>query len=340
MNTMKIGKQTVKLENPPYIIQSAAVVGVKEGEGPLRDSFDKILHDDTFGMDTWEASESKMQREAATLAMEKAGLMPEDFDYLLAGDLMNQCVATHYGIRDFNIPFLGLYGACSTMTESLSLASMLISAGYGRYAAAMTSSHFCSAEKQFRYPLEYGGQRPPTAQWTVTGSGCAIVAAEGTGPRVTHVTTGKIVDMGVTDINNMGSAMAPAAIDTLSALFRDTKTEPSEYDAVFTGDLGKTGSEILVEQLKAEGFDISGIHNDCGLMIFNLDEQDVHAGGSGCGCMGSVLCGHILKEMRGGKYKKIIAMATGALMNPTVVLQGESIPGIAHAVIIEAQKGR
>lgn len=336
MNTMKIGKQTVKLENPPFIIQSAAVVGVKEGEGPLCASFDEILHDDRFGMETWEASESKMQREAATLAMEKAGLKPEDFDYLLAGDLMNQCVATHYGIRDFNIPFFGLYGACSTMTESLSLAAMLISAGFGKYAAAMTSSHFCSAEKQFRYPLEYGGQRPPTAQWTVTGSGCAIVAAEGKGPRITHVTTGKIVDMGVTDINNMGSAMAPAAIDTLSTLFRDTKTKPSEYDAVFTGDLGKTGSEILVEQLKEEGFDISGIHNDCGLMIFNLDEQDVHAGGSGCGCMGSVLCGHILKEMRSGKYKKIIAMATGALMNPTVVLQGETIPGIAHAVIIEA----
>lgn len=331
----KKGRQTVKLENPPYIIASAAIAGAKEGEGPLCDDFDEVLRDDRLGMDSWEAAESKLQRETAILALKKAKLKPESVDYALAGDLMNQCVATHYGIRDLNIPFFGLYGACSTMAESLSLGAMLLDGGYGENVIAMTSSHFCSAEKQFRYPLEYGGQRTPTSQWTVTGCGCAVLSTKGGGPRVTYVTTGKMVDMGITDINNMGSAMAPAAIDTLAAHFRDTGFEPKHYDAIFTGDLGTVGSEILVEKLNDEGFDISKIHNDCGKMIFDLEKQDVHAGGSGCGCMGSVLCGHIMNKLREGRYKRILIMATGALMNPTVVLQGESIPGIAHAVAIE-----
>lgn len=326
---------TIKLSAPAYITATAAIVGAKEGEGPLGKSFDMVLTDDRFGEKTWEAAESRLQKETAQLAMNKAHLKPSDMDYLFAGDLMNQCVATHYGVRDFNIPFFGLYGACSTMTESLSLAAVFTSAGYSENSLAMTSSHFCSAEKQFRYPLEYGGQRPPTAQWTTTGAGCAVVSAKGSGMCITHITTGKIVDMGITDINNMGSAMAPAAVDTLSHLFRETGFSPNDFDGIFTGDLGVIGSEILIEKLIEEGFDISRNHNDCGKMLFDIDRQDVHSGASGCGCMGSVLCGHILPRMKEGKYKRIIAMATGALMNPTVVLQGESIPGIAHAVIIE-----
>ncbi len=333
----KSGKQTVRFENPPCIRESASIGGFKEGHGPLAESFDEILKDDTFGTKTWEAAESKIQHHTLALALNKAGLQPDDIDFVLAGDLMNQCVATHYGIRDFNIPFLGMYGACSTMTESLSVAAMIVSGGFAKNVAAMTSSHFCSAEKQFRYPLEYGGQRAPSAQWTVTGGGCCIVSSEGKGPKITHATIGKIVDLGITDISNMGSAMAPAAIDTLNTLFSDTGYSPKDFDGIFTGDLGTIGSEILVEKLGEDGYDISSVHNDCGVMIFDIKKQDVHSGGSGCGCMGSVLCGHILKNMREKKQRRIIAMATGALMNPTVVLQGESIPGIAHAVIIENQ---
>ncbi len=331
----KIGKQTLIFENPPCIKASGSVVGVKEGNGPLKEDFDVILKDDSFGADTWEAAESKIQHEAFQVALSKAKLKPSEVDFILAGDLMNQCVATHYGIRDFNVPFLGMYGACSTMVESLCVASALVAGGFGTNVAAMTSSHFCSAEKQFRYPLEYGAQRAPTAQWTVTGSGCAIVSPEGSNITVTHATIGKIVDLGITDILNMGAAMAPAAIDTLTALFEDTKTSPADYDGIFTGDLGVLGSDILMELMNKDGYDISSVHNDCGKMIYDIKGQDVHSGGSGCGCMGSVLCGHILNEMKSGKRKKIIAMATGALMNPTVVLQGQSIPGIAHAVIIE-----
>lgn len=331
----RVGKRTVCFKNTPYIRESAAIVGVKEGEGPLYKSFDEILKDDAFGADTWEAAESKIQHQLMAVVLSKAKMKAEDIDYVLAGDLMNQCVATHYGIRDYNIPFIGMYGACSTMTESMCVASMLVSGGFANNAAAMTSSHFCSAEKQFRYPLEYGGQRAPSAQWTVTGGGCAIISNEPSPLKITHVTIGKIVDLGITDISNMGSAMAPAAIDTLSALFSDTGTKPCDYDGIFTGDLGVVGSEILVEKLGEDGYDIKIQHNDCGKMIFDLKKQDVHSGGSGCGCMGSVLCGHILNEMKQGKYNRIIAMATGALMNPTVVLQGESIPGIAHAIVIE-----
>ena len=331
----KIGKQTLIFEKPPCIKAAGSVVGVKEGNGPLSEYFDTILKDDAFGADTWEAAESKIQHQAFQVALSKAKLTAQDVDLIFAGDLMNQCVATHYGIRDFNVPFVGMYGACSTMVESLCMASAFVSGGFAENAAAMTSSHFCSAEKQFRYPLEYGSQRAPTAQWTVTGSGCAIVSDKGSDIFVTHATIGKIVDFGITDILNMGAAMAPAAIDTLCTLFRDTDTSPSDYDGIFTGDLGVLGSDILMDLIKKEGYDISSVHNDCGKMIFDIKGQDVHCGGSGCGCMATVLCGHILKEMEKGKYKKIIAMATGALMNPTVVLQGQSIPGIAHAVIIE-----
>lgn len=332
----RLGKQTVTFGEPATILETAAIVGQKEGEGPIAQSFDIILEDDKFGEETWEKSESRLQREAALTALKKAKLTPADINYVLAGDLLNQCVGAHYGMRDLEIPFLGLYGACSTMAESLSIGSMLISGGYADYAMCVTSSHFCSAEKQFRYPLEYGGQRAPSAQWTVTGAGCAVLAKDGDGPKITHVTTGKIIDMGVSDLNNMGAAMAPAAIDTLTAHFEDTGLKAGDYDLILTGDLGLIGSDILEELMLEEGYDIRENHNDCGKIIFDIEKQDVHSGGSGCGCCGSVFCGHIIKEIRSGKYKRVLLIATGALMNPMTVKQGETIPAIAHAVAISA----
>ncbi len=332
----RLGKQTVTFGEPATILETAAIVGQKEGEGPIAQSFDIILEDDKFGEETWEKSESRLQREAALTALKKAKLTPADINYVLAGDLLNQCVGAHYGMRDLEIPFLGLYGACSTMAESLSIGSMLISGGYADYTMCVTSSHFCSAEKQFRYPLEYGGQRAPSAQWTVTGAGCAVLAKDGDGPKITHVTTGKIIDMGVSDLNNMGAAMAPAAIDTLTTHFEDTGLKADDYDLILTGDLGLIGSDILEELMLEEGYDIRENHNDCGKIIFDIEKQDVHSGGSGCGCCGSVFCGHIIKEIRSGKYKRVLLIATGALMNPMTVKQGETIPAIAHAVAISA----
>ncbi len=334
MNT-RIGTQTVKIENPPVILETASIAGVKEGEGPLGSTFDKVLTDDTLGEKTWEKSESTLQRQTALLALEKARLKQSDINYILAGDLLNQCVGAHYSVRDLDIPFFGLYGACSTMTESMSIGSMLIGGGCADYVMCLTSSHFCSSERQFRNPLEYGGQRTPSAQWTVTGAGCAVLSSHGDGPRVTHVTTGKVIDKGVTDISNMGAAMAPAAIDTLLAHFADTGAKPDEYDMILTGDLGVIGSDILCELMLKEGFDIRKNHRDCGKLIYDIEAQDVHAGGSGCGCCGSVFCGYIFGELKKRNLKKILVMATGALMNPMVVEQGESIPAIAHAVTIE-----
>lgn len=332
---IKLGKQTIKFSSPPVIIASAAIGGAKEGEGPLAADFDMIVSDDKMGQKSWDLAEGAFQSTAIELALKKAKLKNSNIDYVLSGDLQNQCVAAHYGLRDTNIPFFGLYGACSTMIESMSLASILVGSGYANNAVCLTSSHFCSAEKQFRNPLEYGGQRTPTSQWTVTGSGAAVLSAAGEGPKVTHVTTGRIVDKGITDINNMGAAMAPAAIDTISSHFRDTGRKPSDYDLILTGDLGIIGSKILCDLIKDEGYDIDAVHNDCGKMIYYIKEQDVHAGASGCGCCATVLCGHIMKEMRSGRYKRILVAATGALMNPLTVEQGESIPAISHAVAIE-----
>lgn len=331
----RLGRQTVKLENPPTIFETASIVGQKEGEGPLKNTFDLILDDDTLGEKSWECSESALQKRTAQLALEKSGLKEENIDYILAGDLLNQCVGIHYSVRDFDIPFYGLYGACSTMVESISLGSMLISGGYADRIMCLTSSHFCSSEKQFRNPLEYGGQRTPSAQWTVTGSGCMILSADGQGPHITEVTTGKVIDKGVTDITNMGAAMAPAALSTLIAHFDDTKKKPDDYDIILTGDLGVVGSDILIDLSLKEGIDIRTKHKDCGKMIYDTEKQDVHAGGSGCGCCGSVLCGYIYRELRKHKLNKILVMATGALMNTMIVQQGESIPAIAHAVAIE-----
>ncbi len=334
----RLGKQTVFLQNPPTIYETAATVGAKEGKGPLADCFDVVLEDDYYGEQTWEKAESRLQKENSFLAIQKAGLTPDDIDYILAGDLLNQCVGTHYGLRDLGIPFFGLYGACSTMVESMSLASMILDGDFANYIAAVTSSHFCASEKQFRNPLEYGGQRTPSAQWTVTGTGCAILSREGSGPFITHITTGKIIDMGITDVSNMGAAMAPAAYDTIKAHFEDTGFKPQDYDLILTGDLGIVGSNILVDMMCKSGYDMHANHNDCGKMIFDIEKQDVHAGASGCGCIGSVFCGHIFKELKKGRLNNILVIATGALMNTSIVQQGESIPSIAHAVRITAKR--
>ncbi|MGN1001670.1 MAG: stage V sporulation protein AD [Oscillospiraceae bacterium] len=335
MSGKHIGKQTVQLQNPPVIAAGAAVVGKKEGEGPLRERFDYISQDSYFGQKSWEKAESTMLKQCFGLACDKAGLAPSSLQYILAGDLLNQCTGSSFAVRDSNVPFFGLYGACSTMGESLSLAAMLIDGGFADTVCAMTSSHFCSAERQFRLPLEYGGQRTPTAQWTVTGAGALILKNSGSGPHVTHITTGKIMDAGVTDANNMGGAMAPAAYETLKAHFEDTGRIPGYYDAVITGDLGQFGHEILEDLLRAEGYEFSNIFTDCGMLIFNCREQDVHAGGSGCGCAASVFAGHILKCMQEGLWNRVLFAPTGALMSPTSSMQGESIPGICHAVAIE-----
>lgn len=331
-----IGKQTVKFGIPPVIINTASIVGKKEGEGPLNDYFDNVLDDDKWGEESWEKAESKLQKETTLTALKKAGLSLSDIDYALAGDLLNQCVGAHYGMRDLDIPFLGLYGACSTMMESISIGAMIVSGNCAENVVCVTSSHFCASEKQFRLPLEYGGQRTPSAQWTVTGAGCAVLSASGEGPKITHITSGKIVDMGISDLNNMGAAMAPAAVDTLVNHFKDTGRRPNDYDLILTGDLGVVGSDILVELMADEGYDISEVHNDCGKMIFDIENQDVHAGGSGCGCCGSVFCGYVYNELKKKNFERILVMATGALMNPQVVNSGETIPSIAHAVAIDA----
>ena len=337
MKTKKIGTQTAALANPPSLAGWANVAGKKEGEGPLADTFDYIDGDDTFGESTWEKSESAMQKQALGLALNKAGQAASALDWLFAGDLLNQCIGSSFAAREAQTPFFGLYGACSTMGEGLALASMTLDGGFGEWAAVTASSHFCSAERQYRTPLEYGGQRTPTAQWTATAAGAAVLAREGPGPYITHVTVGKIVDKGVTDTNNMGAAMAPAAHDTIISHFRDTGRSPSSYDMIFTGDLGVLGSELLIELLKKAGIELRN-HADCGAMLFDIKKQDVHCGGSGCGCCASVLTGYILNNLKAGKWKNILFCPTGALHSPTSAFQGESIPGICHAIAISTTK--
>ena len=333
----RIGQRTLRLQNRPAVAGYAAVVGKKEGEGPLADQFDKITEDPLLGEETFEKAESTLQKTAVGLALEKAGCTPADVQYIFAGDLLNQCIGSSFGLREFNIPFVGLYGACSTMALSLAMAAIFVDSGAATLSAAVTSSHFCAAERQFRFPLEYGGQRTPTSQWTVTGAGAAILASQGGGPFIQSVTIGKMVDLGVKDANNMGAAMAPAAAQTIQDFLQDTATTPADYDMILTGDLGQVGSELLLELLQKEQIDLSGVHSDCGLLIFDREVQDVHAGGSGCGCAGSVLCSYIFNNLRSGQLKNILFCATGALMSTTSSQQGESIPGVAHLVQITAQ---
>lgn len=330
------GKYTLQMDKKPVLIGWAAVVGKKEAEGPLKDSFDKIYYDTMAGQQTWEQAESQLQKEAVSLALGKADVKADQVNVIFAGDLLNQCISSSFGLRSFDIPFLGQYGACSTMAQTLLLSALSVDTGCADYAVAVTSSHFCSAERQFRFPLEYGGQRTPTAQWTVTGSGSAVVAAQGDGPKIEAVTVGKIVDLGVTDANNMGAAMAPAAAEIIKNFFNDSGHKPSDFDLVITGDLGEVGSKLLYELLEKEHIDIKNRHNDCGLLIYDREQQDVHAGGSGCGCSGSVLCSYILNNMQKKNAHDVLFIATGALMSPTSSQQGESIPGIAHLVHITA----
>ena len=335
MNQKRLGRQTVALERPPALIGWAAVAGQKERKGPLGALFSATSEDDTFGESSWEKAESAMQRLALSTALDRAGLAGSALDYVLAGDLLNQCISSTFALRGREVPFFGLYGACSTMAESLSLASLLLDGGFGRYAAALTSSHFCSAERQYRTPLEYGGQRTPTAQWTVTGSGAVILDAQGSGPRVTHVTTGKIVDKGIRDPANMGAAMAPAAYDTIRAHLTETGRKPSDYDLIATGDLGELGREIVADFFHRDGVELPNL-TDCGLLIYDMEQQDVHCGGSGCGCSAAVLSALFLPGMMEGRWKRILFCGTGALLSPTSTQQGETIPGICHAVALEA----
>ncbi|WP_026487585.1 stage V sporulation protein AD [Caldanaerobius polysaccharolyticus] len=335
MAVKKIGRQTVKLQNPPSVLAYASVVGPKEGEGPLKEYFDQILQDDYVGENSWEKAECKILQQAIMLAMQKAKITVGDVDYLLAGDLLNQIISSSFTARQYQIPYIGLYGACSTMSESLSLGALLIDGGFADYVIAATSSHFSSAERQYRFPLELGTQRPLTAQWTVTGAGATVLCSTGDGPYITYVTTGRVMDLGIKDANNMGAAMAPAAVDTIKAHFSDTGFGPKDYDLIITGDLAKVGKELTLELLKKDGIDISEIYTDCGIEIYDCEKQDTHAGGSGCGCSAAVLNGYIFTEMKKGTFKRVLFMATGALLSPTSSQQGESIPGIAHAVTIE-----
>lgn len=334
----KLSKNTYILNTCPSVLSYASVVGKKEGEGPLAQYFDVISNDATMGETTWEKAESRLQKDAVNKALDKAALSTADIDVLFAGDLLNQCIGSSFGLRELNIPFLGLYGACSTMAESLALSAIFVDNSLVNNALAVTSSHFCSAERQFRFPLEYGGQRTPTAQWTVTGSGSVVVGKSDKPPYLKAVTIGKIEDMGIKDINNMGAAMAPAAAYTIKTYLEDTKTSPSNYDLILTGDLGSVGSILLHEILMQDGITLGKIHNDCGKMIFDPETQDVHAGGSGCGCSASVLCSYVLSKVGAGTLKNVLFVATGALMSTTSMQQGESIPSIAHLVHISSSK--
>lgn len=332
----RLGKRTTVLDNAVYIGAYSAVVGPKEAEGPMAEYFDRAFQDEFLGQSSFEKAESKLQQISVQTTLQKASVSASDVDMIFAGDLLNQCIGSAYGLRELEIPFVGLYGACSTMALSLILASMAVEGGTADKAVAVTSSHFCSSERQFRFPLEYGGQRPPTAQWTVTGSGSVLLSRSLKGTRVNSFTIGKIVDLDVTDMNNMGAAMAPAAADTISSFLADTGTAPSDYDLILTGDLGFTGSDLMLSILKKQGIILPN-HNDCGMMIFDRERQDVHSGGSGCGCSASILCSYVLQKMAAGEIQNVLFCATGALMSPTACMQGESIPSIAHLLHLTAK---
>ena len=332
----RIGNRTIFLENKPSITGNAGVVGKKEGEGPLAHEFDKIFEDEFLGKETFEKAESELIKAAVVTALNKADEIPESIDCCFAGDLLNQCIGSSFGLREFGMPFSGLYGACSTMALSMAIGAALIDSSALKTAVCATSSHFCSAERQYRNPLEYGGQRPPSAQWTVTGAGAVVLKENAPeNPRVNAVIFGKIRDLGITNVNNMGAAMAPAAAETISAFLNDTRTSPEDFDLILTGDLGKVGSNILKELLiKENNIDISKVHNDCGILIYDSDLQDVHSGGSGCGCSASVVCSYIINKLRKKELNRVLFVGTGALLSPTSSLQGESVPGIAHGVLL------
>jgi len=334
MEIRKRGKQSFELENQPVILSWASIAGKKESEGPLGAHYDITQIDSYFGKSTWEQAEIYMQELALKSIATKAKMRTDQFNVIFSGDLLNQCIGSSYALRNYKIPHFGLYGACSTMAESLLMSAMTVNAGYFENAVAMTSSHFASTERQYRFPLGYGGQRTPTAQWTVTGSGAVLVASSGNGPKITSCTIGTVVDLGIKDTNNMGAAMAPAAYQTIKSHFSDLGTNIESYDLIVTGDLGQLGKDILLTLAQKDGFEIGGKLCDCGTMVFDLLKQDVHCGGSGCGCSAIVLCSHFLEQLSAKKIKKILFCGTGALLSPTSAQQGLSIPGICHAVTI------
>lgn len=332
----KRGKQSFVPPTHPVITTWASIAGKKESEGPLKSWFDQTFEDNHIGEASWELAERKLQQLALRKLAEKAGLSKAQFDLVFSGDLLNQCIGSSFTLRNQNIPHLGLYGACSTMAESLLLAAMTVGGSYADRVVAMTSSHFASSERQYRFPLAYGGQRTPTAQWTVTGAGAALVCSGGSGPRIDACTVGSVTDLGITDANNMGAAMAPAAYRTIRAHFDDMNTAPDDYDLIVTGDLGQLGKELLLELAKRDGVYLGGKLTDCGTLVFDNTTQDVHSGGSGCGCSAITLCGYLLGQLNAGKLRKILFCGTGALLSPTSTQQGLPIPGVCHAVVISS----
>lgn len=335
MANLKCGRQSFQFESPPVIAAWASVAGKKESEGPLSSYFDMTEQDSYFGQSTWEQGEKRMQQMALELLLKKAKLSEKDVGLVFSGDLLNQCIGSSFTLRNTGIPHLGLYGACSTMAESLLIAAMTVGGNYADNVVAMTSSHFASSERQYRFPLGYGGQRTPTAQWTVTGSGAALLTKNGKGPKILSCTVGSVTDLGVKDANNMGAAMAPAAYETIKAHFSDLKTSADDYDLIVTGDLGQYGKELLLALAQKNGMSLGGKLTDCGTLIFDNTTQDVHAGGSGCGCSAVTLCGYLLNRLKFGKLKRILFCGTGALLSPTSTQQGLPIPGVCHAVSIQ-----
>ena len=342
MTEKRLGMQTIALPSRPAICGCASYVGKKEGEGPLGAWFDHVTEDEMYGQESFELAEKQLYLDAIRTAIEKGGSSPEKVQFLLGGDLLNQIITASFSARELGVPFIGLYGACSTMAESLALGGMLVDGGHADQIICAASSHFCTAERQYRFPLEFGAQRPPTAQWTVTGAGASLICSQPAVPALAHIVQvcmGRVVDLGVTDANNMGAAMAPAAADTLLALFQDTGTTPENYDLIVSGDLGQVGHDLLMQLMSEQRMPLPhDRYTDCGLMIYNLKEQDVHSGGSGCGCSASVLNAFLLPMLASGELKRILFMATGALMSLTSSQQGESIPGVAHAVVLESAK--
>ncbi len=334
------GRQSFVLPQAPVITHWASVAGKKESEGPLAHCFDVTSKDTFFGQKTWEQAEKQLQKMALDTLLSKAGLCEKDLGMVFSGDLLNQCIGSSFTLRNTGIPHLGLYGACSTMAESLLLASMTVAGGFSDRVVAMTSSHFASSERQYRFPLGYGGQRPQTSQWTVTGSGAALVCAQGQGPRIESATVGTVTDLGIKDANNMGAAMAPAAYATIRAHFEDLHCGPEDFSAIITGDLGQLGKDVLQELAIKDGIGLGGKLMDCGTLVFDRDKQDVHSGGSGCGCSAVTLCGYLLDQLNSGKLQRILFCGTGALLSPTSTQQGLPIPGVCHAVCLVGKGGK
>ena len=333
----RVGTQTVKFDNKPRIIGSYSVVGPKEGRGPMAKYFDYILKDDRYDEKTYEKAEQKMMETSVIGAIENAGMHPNAIDLFISGDLLNQIISATFTAKDFDTSYIGLFGACSTMTESLAVGSCLVDGEYFNNVLCGTCSHFSTAERQFRYPMELGTQRPPTSQWTVTGAGCSLLSLKGDGPYIEMATFGKVCDYGVADVNNMGAAMAPAAMHTLKVHFEDTHRKPEDYDLILTGDLGKLGSEILIDMMEKEGYVLGENYGDCGNLIFDK-EQKTYMGGSGCGCSATILNSYVIQKLRSGEYKSVLFLSTGALLSTLSSQQGNTIPGIAHAIVIRSDK--